>query len=471
MFKLYNTQTRKLQDFKPISEKVGLYACGPTLYNAPHIGNLRYFVAVDAVVKSLRLFGYKVNCVMNLTDIDDKTLKGAREQGAKLKDYTKQFGEIFFEDLKKLRIDSIDKFPRATDYFAQMRELVAILYKGGFAYVADGSVYFAIGKFNGYGDFAHLDKEGLKVSARVDNDEYSKDNPGDFFLWKADPHFDAGEEGINTGNFSGEEYEITEKGRPGWHLECSVMSRELLGQPFDIHLGGVDLIFPHHQNEIAQSEAAFGKKLANYWLHCEHLLVDGKKMSKSLGNFYTLSDLEQKGASPDEFRFLALSSHYRNKLDFTQNSLLQAKESLKRLREFAFKSAEQSKQDSDKFFATAKDNFIKALEDDFNVPKALESVFSIVTEAYKNSYFGSPAQEYLSYIDQVLSIGLKVNTKGEENIIYEGEISQEIKRMVLEREKARQNSDYGLADRLRSKVNDLGYDIKDEKNKIRISKK
>src|SRR3989344_5943968 len=309
--KLYNTLTRKKELFKPLKKGVvRMYTCGPTVYGYVHIGNFRSFIFEDILRRVLQTRSYKVKHIMNVTDVDDKTIIASQKAGKELGEFTKFYEKTFEEDLKKLNILSPTKpLARATEHIPEMVALIQKLLQRKYAYEKDGSVYFDVSRFARYGKLAHLDKKGLKAGARVDVDEYAKNAAQDFALWKAkkdgEPSWPApfGE------------------GRPGWHIECSSMSLTYLGQPFDIHAGGVDLIFPHHENEIAQSEAAIGKPFVRYWLHGEHLLVDGHKMSKSLGNAFTLRTLEEKGFSPLDFRYLTLSAHYRSKLNFTWQSL------------------------------------------------------------------------------------------------------------------------------------------------------
>ncbi|MEM7819165.1 MAG: cysteine--tRNA ligase, partial [Candidatus Aenigmatarchaeota archaeon] len=290
VLKLFNTLTRKKEVFKPIKKnEVRMYTCGPTVYDFAHIGNFRTYVWQDILKRWLLFKGFKVKHVMNLTDIDDKTIKGAREQGISLREFTEKYIKAFFEDSKTLNLLPADVYPRATEHIREIVELIKILIEKGYAYKGeDGSIYYDISKFKDYGKLSKLKIKELKAGARVKSDSYTKEEAYDFALWKAwDPE-------------DGEVFFETEigKGRPGWHIECSAMSMKYLGETFDIHTGGVDLIFPHHENEIAQSEAATGKKFVNYWLHAEHLIVEGRKMSKSLGNFYTLRDLLAKGYDP-----------------------------------------------------------------------------------------------------------------------------------------------------------------------------
>ena len=305
--RFFNTLTRSLEEFREIEKgKIGLYTCGPTVYDFPHIGNYRSYVFEDLVKRFFLFLGLRVNHVMNITDIDDKTIRKANELGVPLDEVTRKYIDAFHADLRTLHILPADVYPRATEHIPEMLKLISVLLEKGFAYEKDGSVYFSIERFKEYGRLANIDRENLKLGAAVaaDADEYEKESIQDFVLWK--------------GKKPGEPFWPAPfgEGRPGWHIECSAMSMKYLGPHFDIHMGGVDNIFPHHENEIAQSECANGETFVNYWLHCQHLVVDNKKMSKSLGNFYTLGDLLQRGFDPMAVRYLLISTHYRKLLEF-----------------------------------------------------------------------------------------------------------------------------------------------------------
>src|SRR5881227_3235050 len=321
--RLFNTLSAKIEDFQPMrNDEVRMYACGPTVYDYGHIGNFRTFVAVDILRRYLRLSGYKVHHVMNITDVDDKIIRNSAAAGLAVQQYTEKYQKAFFEDAAALRIEQ-PQIVRATEHIAQMADFIASLVEKGFAYKTDdGSYYFRIAKFPGYGKLSKRDFAGMEDGARVDVDEYEKDNARDFALWKAPKPGEASWESVIG------------PGRPGWHIECSVMSMEELGESFDLHAGGEDLIFPHHENEIAQSEALTGKPFAHFWFHVRFLLVEGEKMSKSLGNFFTLRDLVLKGHKPSSIRFLLASAHYRTQLNFTFEALKQAANSVERLRNF-----------------------------------------------------------------------------------------------------------------------------------------
>ncbi len=375
---LYNTLGRDLQPFAPHTVgSVKLYTCGPTVYNHVHIGNLRTFLFEDILRRSLKFLGYEVFQVMNLTDVDDKTIRGAQEAGVELKAFTAPFTEAFFADLDTLHIERAEAYPAATDHIPEMQAIIQQLLDNGHAYTAeDGSVFFRITSDEDYGKLAGFDLEQARQGERVASDEYEKEDVRDFVLWKAtkpgEPKWDSpwGE------------------GRPGWHIECSAMSMKYLGESFDIHCGGVDNIFPHHENEIAQSESATGKPFAHTWLHSEHLIVEGEKMSKSLGNFYTLPQLLEKGSDPRAIRYLFLSVHYRQKLNFTFASLDAAGAALKRVDEMRVRLAEAAETgESNERLAFQREklltDFTAALEDDLNLSGALAAVFVFVREVNK----------------------------------------------------------------------------------------
>ncbi len=376
-FRLYNTLSNTVEDFRTIdSGKVRMYACGPTVYDYGHIGNFRTFVAVDILFRFLKLSGYSVHYVMNITDVDDKIIHNAGSPDiAAVRHYTDKFSNAFFEDSKALNIDP-PQFVRATDHIQEMAEFIAELEAKGLAYRAeDGSYYFRIAKFPPYGKLSKRDFAGMEDGARVDVDEYDKDNARDFALWKAPKPGEASWE-TKIG-----------PGRPGWHIECSVMSMEELGESFDLHAGGEDLIFPHHENEIAQSEGLTGKPFAHFWFHSRFLLVEGEKMSKSLGNFYTLRDLVLKGYKPSAIRFLLTSVPYRNQLNFTFDGLQQATASVERLRNFYAlvsnppKSTKPDATSLAPLAAETKDRFMQALGNDLNTAEAIGAIFEMVRVA------------------------------------------------------------------------------------------
>src|SRR5437667_6671747 len=383
--RFFNTYSRQLEDFEPRDpalRKLDIYTCGPTVYSRAHIGNFRAYIFEDLLQRHLELRGYMMHRVMNITDVDDKTIRGAREAKVALTKFTEQFKKAFFQDAETLRIKRANEFPAATDqrYIDRMIEIIGELIVRGLAYQADDkSVYFRINKFPDYGKLAHFDLTQLQSTGRVKHDEYDKEHIGDFALWKAwdEDHGDVGWESPWG------------RGRPGWHIECSAMAMALLGNQIDIHCGGVDNIFPHHEAEIAQSEGVTGKRFVRYWLHCAHLLVDGQKMSKSLGNFYTLPDLLEKGYSGREIRYALMRVHYRAPLNFTWNGMKEARESLGRIDDWLMRLREtaganvvgtprrgvRSAQRAD-----PTSQFEEALDDDLNISAALGFLFGAIRE-------------------------------------------------------------------------------------------
>lgn len=461
MLKFYNTLGRKVQAFKPIHDnEVRIYSCGPTVYNYVHIGNLRAYVFVDLLRRYLKYKGFKLKHVMNITDVEDKTIRDSQKEHKSLKEFTEFYTRAFFDDLKKLNIETAEIIPKATDEIKGMVELVKILLKKGYAYKSEnGDIYFKISKFKKYGKLALLEPEKLKQNAdgRMSNDEYGKDDVRDFALWKAWTPED------------GDVFWDTEigKGRPGWHIECSVMSSKYLGQPFDIHTGGVDLIFPHHTNEIAQSECAYGKKFVNFWLHNEHLLVNGEKMSKSLGNFYTLKDLLDKGYEPIAIRYELLLTHYRQKLDFKEDELKKIPAVLKRIYDFLDKLDEVKEgKENKKVGALIKRHekqFEKAMDDDLNISGGLASMFGFMTEINKIDLSKADAEKVKAFMQKLDSV-LGIMKHEKDNI------PSEIHAMAEEREKARKAKDYAKADELRNGIKSKGYAVEDSAEGFRIKK-
>lgn len=447
--KLYNTLSRTKQDFVPLVDRqVSFYTCGPTVYDFAHIGNLRTYIFEDILRRTLEYDNFKVNQVMNITDIEDKLILKSEGQKTKLKVITSKFEKAFFEDLDKLNIEKPIHSPRATENIVSMLKLVKKLLDNGSAYkTPDGSVYFSIAKFEPYGKLSHLDKSGIKSGIRVNQDEYKKENPADFVLWKAWDEKD--------GDIFWEPSEILMgsdivKGRPGWHIECSAMSQDLLGETLDIHAGAVDLIFPHHENEIAQSESATGKPFANLWIHGEHLLVDGRKMSKSLNNFYTLSDLKEKGFSPLDFRFFVLLGHYRTKLNFTWEGLEAAKNGLKNLRENVSRLGNLDNASAE-LIDKSKKNFDAAIFDDLNTPITISILQDLISRLSKENAGGETFINFIKEIDKVLSLKLVKDVK----------IPTGIYELAEKRHSAKKVGNFKEADKLREQINQSGFRVED----------
>jgi len=466
--KLYNTETRKKQELEPIHPgEIRMYTCGPTVYNFAHIGNFRTYVFEDLLRRTLKYLGLKVTQVMNITDIDDKTLAGAIHEKKSLKEYTKPFEEAFFEDLLALGVERVEHYPCATDFIPRMIEIIQGLIDRGIAYRGgDESIYFSISKFPTYGRLSHLNMDDLKAGAstRVGTDEYDKENVADFVLWKA---YDEKRDGpIFWESPFG-------KGRPGWHIECSAMAMSLLGETIDIHVGGVDNMFPHHENEIAQSEAFSGKVFVKHWLHSEHLLVDHKKMSKSLGNFYTLRDLFEKGYSGPEVRYLLLTAHYRMQLNFTMEGLDAARASLTRLGDFVTRLKNISGEDFhqvDGIVNEAGRHFDQALSDDLNISPALAAIFEMVRKINQlcdeKKVGKGDAEKVLTFlrsIDRVLGF-----------IPFEEEkldIPKELIEALKKRDEARKEKNWAEADKQRDLIANSGYVIEDTPDGSRLKKK
>lgn len=457
MLKLYNTLSRKKEQFKPIKGKqVGMYTCGPTIYDFAHIGNFRAYVVSDLLKRYLGYKGFKVKHIMNLTDVDDKTIKGSREAGISLSEYTAKYEKAFFEDLDKLNIERADIFPKATEHIDDMVKVIKILLDKGIAYKSKDGIYYDISKFKGYGKLSHTKIKELKAGARIKADLYAKEQARDFALWK---FWDIGD---------GDVFWETEigRGRPGWHIECSTMSTKYLGNHFDIHTGGVDLIFPHHENEIAQAEAATGKKFVNYWIHNEWLLVEGKKMSKSLGNFYTLRDLLEKGYDPIAVRYVLLGTHYKQQLNFTFSELEAAKSGLQRLNDFMLR-LESAKGKGNKripkLIEKVKRNFEKAMDNDLEISEALAAIFEFVRAVNRLEISKSDAKkvrDVMMGFDSVLGI-LKVKKE---------KLPKELMDLIKKREQARKKKDYVAADKIREELKARGIILEDTKEGVRWKK-
>jgi cysteinyl-tRNA synthetase len=458
MLRLHNTLSNAEEEFHPLEDGVvRLYTCGPTVYDYAHIGNFRTFVFQDLLRRYLQYRNYRVIHVMNITDVDDKTIQNAHKQGMTLKDYTTKYTEAFVEDSKTIRIALPEIMPRATDHIPEMVVLIHKLEEKGYTYRKDGSVYFSIAHFPDYGKLSKADFSGAQSGARVDTDKYDKENARDFVLWKAPKE--------------GEDFWETDigPGRPGWHIECSAMSMKYLGETFDIHCGGIDLVFPHHENEIAQSEGATGKPFVRYWVHPEFLIVEGEKMSKSLGNYFTLRDLISKGHSPEAIRYLLLSVHYRKQLNFTTDGLHQAQASIQRLEDFILRAKEIAKTEepSPAFSAEvgkAREHFIDAMDSDLNVSAALAAVFDFVRFAYQKDsqkeITGGDAQtaiDFLKEVDGILNI-----LRAQPELLDE-----EIARQIEARQAARKRRDFAEADRIRQWLLSKGIQLEDTREGVR----
>ncbi len=451
--RLFNTLTRREEEFSTIHPgEVRMYTCGPTVYDFAHIGNFRAYIFGDILHRYLEYKGYKVTYVMNITDIDDKTIAGSQKEGIALGEYTKRYKEAFFEDIKSLNIQPADIYPEATVHIEDMAALVRNLLQKGHAYENEGSTYYRIASFSSYGKLSHMDMSGLKAGAKVAADEYEKEQVADFALWKGWDEKD------------GEVFWETEvgKGRPGWHIECSAMSMKYLGKHFDIHTGGVDLIFPHHENEIAQSEAATGEKFVNFWLHNEHLMVEGKKMAKSFGNYYTLRDLLNKGYHPIAIRYLLLATHHRQQLNFTFDGLEAAKNALQRLYDFVdnlkLVKGEKDNPEIEEILLKAKKDFEEALDDDLNTSEALGVIFTLVKDVNRlmdeKKISTSDANRVLELVKGFDSVfGL---LKREELILDE-----EVKDLIEKRVNARKEKNFKLADQIRKELDEKGIILED----------
>ncbi|HEY3128060.1 MAG TPA: cysteine--tRNA ligase [Acidobacteriota bacterium] len=457
--RLFNTLTGKEEEFLPLEDNlVRMYTCGPTVYDFAHIGNFRTFVSQDILRRWLLYRGYRLTHVMNITDVDDKIIRNAQSEGVALKDYTTRYAEAFFDDCKKLRLQSPEKLVYATDHISEMAQLVERLLQKGLAYQKDGSIYFRISAFPNYGRLSRLDPDQLQTGHSVEADEYTKDSPRDFALWKApkenEPSWEA----------------AIGRGRPGWHLECSAMSMKYLGESFDIHGGGVDLIFPHHENEIAQSEGATGKPFVKYWIHTEHLLIEGERMAKSKGNQYTLRDLLAKGFDPLAIRYLLLKAHYKKPLNFTMDGIRDAASALDTLKNFLLlvrtcPPAPSDNRSIDEVLQKALREFESAMDDNLNTSNALAAIFNARYEL--NSIVD---QHGLSEGDRqkILSLFQKFNTvldviEIRTDVIADAEVQQ----LIDARTTARRNRDFKRADEIRDELLGRGIALEDTRDGVR----
>lgn len=455
---IYDTKERKKVELRPLKDNTfRLYTCGPTVYNYPHIGNYRTFLFEDLLRRYLKYKGYQVFQVMNLTDVDDKTIRESTKKNITLNDYTKEYINAFFEDIDNLRIERAEVYPRATDHIDEMINIISRLFDKGYAYKSGDSIYFDVSKFSDYGKLSGTTRLQGDTKSRIDQDEYDRDSIKDFVLWK--------------GHKDGEPYWDSPwgKGRPGWHIECSAMSMKYLGDFFDLHTGGVDNIFPHHENEIAQSVAFSEEQFVNHWMHAEFLLVENEKMSKSKGNYYTIRDLAKKGYSLLAFRYLVLTTHYRKQLNFTFDSLKASQSAIDRLNEFHFR-LNSIKDGSDENNAILKDldkmmeKFHSSMDDDLNTSKAMSHIFDFIKIA--NTYIDKN-QISKNTASKLIKVFSKLNTIFDFFIMEKNEISHEIMVLIEERERARKNKDYKKADELRDKLkNDFSIILKDTKEGV-----
>jgi cysteinyl-tRNA synthetase len=463
--RFYNTLTQRLEEFRPLDgETVRMYTCGPTVYHYVHIGNFRTFSFQDVLRRVLRMRGWKLFHVMNITDVDDKIIRNAVAEGKSLKEYTERYTQAFLEDAAKLRLERPEKLVFATDHIGDMAEAIQKLAEKQHTYTSEGSVYFRIASFPGYGKLSHTNFSGNVAGARVDVDEYDKADARDFVLWKA--------------RKPGEPFWETPlgAGRPGWHIECSVMAMKYLGETIDIHTGGVDLVFPHHENEIAQSESITGKPFARFWLHAEHLMVEGQKMSKSLGNFFTLRDILDKGYAPEAIRYLLISAPYRKQLNFTFDGLKASAAAIERLRNFETRLnterfAEGLDEEQERRAAEALRTYHEGLDDDLNTADALGAVYEFIREtniAMDGGQFRqgnvASARRLLDDFDRVFDV-LKPT-------VAEGALTdEEVEALVRQRMEAKKARDFARADRIRAELLEKGIVVEDTRDGVRWKRK
>jgi cysteinyl-tRNA synthetase len=465
--RFFNTYSREIEEFEPrdtSGRPIRMYTCGPTVYSRAHIGNFRAYIFEDLLQRHLELRGYKVHRVMNITDVEDKTIRGAREAGVPLRKFTEQFKDAFFEDALTLRIKRADEYPAATDqrHIDRMIEMISALISKGLAYEADDkSVYFRISKFPDYGKLAHFDLTQLQSTGRVKHDEYDKEHIGDFALWKA---WDEADDDVKWDSPWG-------PGRPGWHIECSAMSTGLLGDQIDIHCGGVDNIFPHHEAEIAQSEGVTEKKFVRYWLHCAHLLVDGQKMAKSLGNFYTVPDVVAKGYTGRELRYALLRVHYRVPLNFTWEGMNEARESLTRIDEWLARLKQIAKRGNAQTLTPTPPHptasLEDALDDDLNISAALGFLFESIRETNRaidqnemDAIAASAWVDWWNRINTVLDLEAQTDVA----------IPLEVAELAKERENARREKNWKRSDELRQRIAAAGWQVRDTKDGPKLTR-
>lgn len=455
--RLYNTLTHQKESFKSLlKDQVSMYSCGPTVHDKPHLGNLRRFVVADLIRRYLEYKGFEVTQIMNITDIDDKTIKAAEEAGTELKPITERYTKDFLEDIRALRIKPATNYPKASEHIEDMLAITRKLLEKGYAYEKLNSVYFDISRFRNYGNLSRVDLGKIRLGSTVDLDDYEKDNPRDFTLLKRSTLSEL-KKGI---------YYPTEWGniRPGWHIECAAMSMKYLGHTFDIHTSGTDLIFPHHENEIAVCEAVTGKRLVNYWLHSELVLVDGKKMSRSLGNYYTLGDLQKRGYSGREVRYWLLGTHYRKPLNFSFEALNEVRRSLKRLDEFIARlmhmTPGENNLEVDQLVYQLKQSFLRGMDDDLNVSVAMASLFHFVRKINSFIYRGHLNQKN---IDRILNTLRQLDLIFQVMMFEKGDIDSYIHKLIQERNLARKEKRWDVADRIREELREKGIMVVDTK--------
>ena len=458
--KIYNTMARKKQEFIPVEDgKAKIYACGPTVYDFFHIGNARPFIIFDTLRRYLEYIGYDVTFVQNFTDVDDKMIARAQKEGVKLSELGERFIKEYYADAHELGIRDADFQPLATKHIGDIIKLVKKLVDNGHAYEAGGDVYYDVSSFPSYGRLSGQSMEDLKAGARIDVTE-AKRNPEDFALWKA------AKEGEDSWDSP------WGKGRPGWHIECSAMSMKYLGDTFDIHGGGQDLVFPHHENEIAQSEGATGKTFANYWMHNGYINIDNKKMSKSKGNFFTVRDIAKK-YDLRIVRLFMLSSHYRNPINFSEELIEQAAAAMERIETcrqnlmFIMNNGSDEPVETDGMIAALKERFRQQMDDDLNTAGAVGAIFEYIKDvnlAFEGSRGKGNAEAALSALDEILGV-LGIETKQEQDV------PQEVQELAEQRQQARQAKDYKKADELRDRISQLGYELKDTPEGVKINKK
>jgi cysteinyl-tRNA synthetase len=457
--KVYNSNSKSIEEFKPGGSQVTVYSCGPTVYNRVHIGNIRSFLFSDLLCKILDFLGYKVRHAINLTDIDDKTINGVKKTCDQpgiddLRNYTEPFIKQFLEDFKLLELRDPEYMPRATDFISEMQNLVSSLLDKEFAYEKEGSVYFSIQRYEEYGKLSNVDKNFIKTGTRYNTDEYSKYDVRDFVLWKSEPETEKIAWSYTTG-----------RGRPGWHLECSAMIQKVFKGPIDFHTGGVDLLFPHHENEIAQSCCGYGHHFVRYWMHCEHLQVDGQKMSKSLGNVYTLPEIMEKGYSARDLKLFMLTNHYRQKLNFTWKALKQTKASRERFVELnkRLERVTVTKDAPDlEWHTDYLENFTAELAMDLNTPRAYAVMHEFAKFLHQKLDTGEESLKKIDY-DKAIQLLAKFSEIFPvlDSTDKKVEAPKELKEKLDKRQLARREKNYALADQFRLEIESAGYKIID----------